>query len=59
MIDAKIIIFFEFRPHIQPSSQKFLPIASPLFYLNIKNKPSPHRRSTIVVARACEQKNRT
>ena len=30
MIDAKIIIFFEFRPHIQPSSQKFLPIASPL-----------------------------
>ena len=29
MIDAKIIIFFEFRPHIQPSSQKFLPIASP------------------------------
>ncbi len=49
MIDAKIIIFFEFRPHIQPSSQKFLPIASPLFYLNIKNKPSPHWRSTIVV----------
>lgn len=59
MIDAKIIIFFEFRPHIQPSSQKFLPIASPLFYLNIKNKPSPHWQSAIMDARACEQKNHT
>ena len=41
MIDAKIIIFFEFRPHIQPSSQKFLPIASPLFYLNKKISQVP------------------
>lgn len=41
MIDAKIIIFFEFRPHIQPSSQKFLPIASPLFYLNIQISQVP------------------